>query len=317
MPSLKLFRGNIADADLRLLRVFVAIVKAGGVTPAQVALNKSKSAVSMDLSALEERLGMTLCKRGRSGFSLTAQGEMVYHATLQLFGDLERYRNHINLAMGNLTGDLVFYVDDNFVFDLQDEMSEAIRLFSDLHPDIFLNMTSASPDVIEQAVLDGTAHMGMTALFRPMPTLSMDLLFKEVMQLYCGKDHPLFEIADEDLTLDLLRQQRFVDVNVRHDPIFSRFFEEMEIHAQAPTISSRLALVQSGAYLGFLPERSAARLVRKGKMRVLAVENGRTENAIYAIHQKEQSTGLVVRAFQSVLKDVFDRAISRGALLVS
>ena len=32
MPTLKLFRGNIADADLRLLRVFVAIVKAGGVT---------------------------------------------------------------------------------------------------------------------------------------------------------------------------------------------------------------------------------------------------------------------------------------------
>ncbi|MCT4656671.1 MAG: LysR family transcriptional regulator [Cohaesibacter sp.] len=317
MPALKLFRGNIADADLRLLRVFVAIVKAGGVTPAQVALNKSKSSVSMDLSALEERLGMTLCKRGRSGFSLTAQGEMVYHATLQLFGDLERYRNHINLAMGNLTGDLVFYVDDNFVFDLQDEMSEAIRIFSDQHPDIFLKMTSASPDVIEQAVLDGTAHMGMTALFRPMPTLSMDLLFHEVMQLYCSKDHPLFDVPDEKLTAEMLREQKFVDVNVRHDPIFSRFFEEMDIHAQAPTISSRMALVQSGAYLGFLPARSAARQVRRGEMRVLNVENGRTENAVYAIHQKEQGSGLIVRAFHKVLKDVFDRASRNGALVIS
>jgi DNA-binding transcriptional LysR family regulator len=236
---------------------------------------------------------------------------------LQLFGDLERYRNHINLAMGNLTGDLVFYVDDNFVFDLQDEMSEAIRLFTEQHPDIFLKMTSASPDVIEQAVLDGTAHMGMTALFRPMPTLSMDLLFKEVMQLYCAKGHPLFEVPDSELSIDMLRQQRFVDVNVRHDPIFSRFFEEMDIHAQAPTISSRLALVQSGAYLGFLPARSAARWVRKGEMRALNVENGRTENAVYAIHQKEQGVGLIVNAFHSVLKDVFERASTSGALVVS
>ena len=157
----------------------------------------------------------------------------------------------------------------------------------------------------------------MTALFRPMPTLSMDLLFSEVMQLYCGKGHPLFDVSDEELTIDALREQRFVDVNVRHDPIFSRFFEEMDIHAQAPTISSRMTLVHSGAYLGFLPARSAARWVRKGEMRALNVENGRTENAVYAIHQKEQATGLVVGAFHAVLKDVFERAARNGALVVS
>jgi LysR family transcriptional regulator, transcriptional activator for bauABCD operon len=68
------FQGQLAETDLRLLRVFHTVAEKGGFTAAEVTLGKSKSAISADVSALESRLGVTLCQRGRGGFSLTSEG---------------------------------------------------------------------------------------------------------------------------------------------------------------------------------------------------------------------------------------------------
>src|SRR5256885_16544158 len=65
---------TVSDLDLRLLRVFLAIVDAGGVSAAQASLGVGQSTLSSQLSTLETRLGFSLCERGRGGFRLTAKG---------------------------------------------------------------------------------------------------------------------------------------------------------------------------------------------------------------------------------------------------
>src|SRR5260221_560007 len=70
---------QLTDLDLRLIRVFLAIVDAGGVTPAQATLNIGQSTISTQLATLETRLGYRLCERGRGGFPLTARGGQFDH----------------------------------------------------------------------------------------------------------------------------------------------------------------------------------------------------------------------------------------------
>ncbi|MGQ3028986.1 MAG: LysR family transcriptional regulator, partial [Ferrovibrionaceae bacterium] len=65
-------------ADIRLLRLFMTIVEAGGFAAAQGELNLSLSTISTHVSTLETRLGVVLCKRGRSGFEVTPEGQAVY-----------------------------------------------------------------------------------------------------------------------------------------------------------------------------------------------------------------------------------------------
>jgi DNA-binding transcriptional LysR family regulator len=67
-PVKKLRR--LDNIDLRLLRVFVAVVEAHGFSEAQFALNLSASTLSTHLAALERKLGGRLCDRGRGGFRL-------------------------------------------------------------------------------------------------------------------------------------------------------------------------------------------------------------------------------------------------------
>ena len=69
--------GQLSDMDLRLLQVFKAVVECGGMSAAELELNIGTSTVSRHMKDLETRLGLTLCRRGRAGFALTAEGQRV------------------------------------------------------------------------------------------------------------------------------------------------------------------------------------------------------------------------------------------------
>ena len=51
---------NLAEGDIRLLRVFAKVVEAGGFSAAQISLNVSQSTISTHMMALEQRLGVKL-----------------------------------------------------------------------------------------------------------------------------------------------------------------------------------------------------------------------------------------------------------------
>ncbi|MBL8644026.1 MAG: LysR family transcriptional regulator, partial [Rhodospirillaceae bacterium] len=65
-------RGSKLDWDK--LRVFHAVAQAGSFTHAAETLNLSQSAVSRQISALEESLGVSLFHRHARGLILTEQG---------------------------------------------------------------------------------------------------------------------------------------------------------------------------------------------------------------------------------------------------
>src|SRR5574343_1906153 len=88
--------GQISDMDLRLLRVFRAVVDCGGMSAAELELNIGTSTVSRHIKDLEARLGLTLCRRGRAGFALTAEGQRVYDETLRLLASVRSFRDSVD-----------------------------------------------------------------------------------------------------------------------------------------------------------------------------------------------------------------------------
>src|SRR5205807_7002622 len=95
---------NLSDGDIRLLRVFSKVVEAGGFSAAQIELNISQSTISTHMTALEQRLGVRLCQRGRSGFSLTEKGQRIYQASQRLFASLDELRSEAGAVRSRLVG---------------------------------------------------------------------------------------------------------------------------------------------------------------------------------------------------------------------
>lgn len=74
--------------DWDKLRIFYAVAEAGSFTHAGDTLNLSQSAVSRQISTLEESIGVTLFHRHARGLILTEEGELLHKTAADIFGKL-------------------------------------------------------------------------------------------------------------------------------------------------------------------------------------------------------------------------------------
>ncbi|NWH09494.1 MAG: LysR family transcriptional regulator [Alphaproteobacteria bacterium] len=92
--------------DLDRIRVFHAAAEAKSLTHAGQTLRLSQSAVSRQISALEEELGVTLFHRHARGLVLTEQGEILFNATRDVLATLDEARGRLVESAETPRGDL-------------------------------------------------------------------------------------------------------------------------------------------------------------------------------------------------------------------
>ena len=306
------FRGAVSDVDLRLLKVFRVVVEHGGFGPAEVVLDKSKSAISLDISGLEQRLGARLCTRGRGGFALTAEGQAVYAATRQLFDDLAAFGDRVATATGRLGGAVTVFLVDNIVSIAAAPLASALGAFARRHPLVALTLESATPGGVEAAVLDGRADFGISVLPRALAELETVPLFREELLLYCGRGHPLFTAAaggpGADIPADLVRTHALVKPAVTDDPVFAAMIDGFPLHATASNLDARVLLVLSGAYLGFLPPHYAGTWEARGELAAVRPDTFRTENGFRLVARRAAPPAAAAHALRRDVEAAFRAA---------
>lgn len=90
--------------DWDKLRVFHAAAEAGSFTHAAETLKLSQSAISRQVSALEQDVGVPLFNRHARGLVLTEQGEMLFRTAHDVMMKLESIRVHLSEAKDRPTG---------------------------------------------------------------------------------------------------------------------------------------------------------------------------------------------------------------------
>jgi DNA-binding transcriptional LysR family regulator len=290
----------VSDMDLRLLRVFMSVVENGGFSAAEVALNKSKSAISVDISSLEQRLGMRLCERGRAGFALTNEGEVVHRAAQALFEGLDRFSAEVATTASQLSGRVNLAVIDNIGSIAAEPMIAAIRAYRERHPGVHLSIQSGSAMEVERAVLDRTAQVGLSVLPRLLPELEANALFVEDQLLYCGRSHPLFHAPDNALTPDQIAGR----------PVVSFAFNGAQIGGairgpQADNLDCLILVILAGVDMGFVPPHYARRWVEAGDLRVIRPDLYRRQSTFYLMSLKSPNPAPVTRELSQALAEAF------------
>src|SRR6202034_2413145 len=99
-------RDGFTDMDWDKLKVFHAAAEAGSFTHAGEQLGLSQSAVSRQVSALEQELSVSLFHRHARGLILTEQGELLYRTAHEVFMKLEAARAKLTDSRERPNGDL-------------------------------------------------------------------------------------------------------------------------------------------------------------------------------------------------------------------
>ncbi|MCH8467429.1 MAG: LysR family transcriptional regulator [Roseinatronobacter sp.] len=267
MPS-----ASIADVDIKLLRVFCTIVKCGGFTLAQAELNLSRSTISTYMAHLETRLGFKLCSRGRAGFALTARGLAVYDASRAMLSSIDQYHAKIGQLKERIVGEVAIGVVDNLITNTDCHLHEAVRVALAAAKDLRIVLRIGPPDQIEEQLVRGQLQMAITPLFQTRKGVSQVQLFTEKQQLFCGKGHPLFDLAEAELTPKLISGQS----SVRRGYVspltpYSAFFNRPAL-AVSHQMEGIAYFILSGNCVGFLPELYARYWVERRDMRVLRAD---------------------------------------------
>jgi DNA-binding transcriptional LysR family regulator len=130
--------------DWDKLKVFHAAAEAGSFTHAGEHLGLSQSAVSRQVSALEQELGVSLFHRHARGLILTEQGELLQHTAHEVFMKLEAARAKLTDTRERPNGELKVTTTPGLgVHWLTPRLGE----FIDLYPDIRITLLTTEEEL--------------------------------------------------------------------------------------------------------------------------------------------------------------------------
>lgn len=123
--------------DWDKLRIFHAVAEAGSFTHAGEVLNLSQSAVSRQISALEESLKVSLFHRHARGLILTEQGELLFRTAHEVFAKLAMAEAMLADTKDKPRGELRVTTTVSFGMLW---LTPRIKEFTDLYPDIRVHL---------------------------------------------------------------------------------------------------------------------------------------------------------------------------------
>ncbi len=130
--------------DWDKLRVFHAVAEAGSFTHAGDTLNLSQSAVSRQISALEEALQVPLFHRHARGLILTEQGESLNRTVREVFAKLAMTEALLTESREKPAGRLKVTTTVGFGASW---LAPRVQAFLDMYPDVTMNLVLDDTDL--------------------------------------------------------------------------------------------------------------------------------------------------------------------------
>jgi len=295
--------GQLADIDLKLLRIFKTVVDCGGIVAAEDELNIATSTISNYLSDLEQRLDMRLCQRGRRGFLVTDQGAMVYLAIQELLTAIEQFQMKVRDTKERLVGNLNLVVAESLASYPESILQSVLSRFSKEAPDVFINLDMTVAEEVSRTVMDGRAMVGVSQLFKPTPTLDLIPLGSESLDLYCGIDHPLYSQKDSQISKEDIEQQKLVETpRLKPGQLLYPQSERGHIQASASNLEARAILIRTGSFIAYLPTQYVDLMGLGDVMRPLKPDCFSYSNSYYAMTSKNELSSPVTERFLEMLR---------------
>lgn len=275
-----------SPTDLRLLRIFQAVVRHKGFAAAQDELGLNPGTISNHISHLEARFGVRLCERGRKGFSMTPDGVRILEAAESLLRSIENFTGTVGSVRGELTGTVHLGTVDAMHTNNEAPLCRAIARFAEMAPKVVLHVEIASPQDLLQRLLDGRYGVVLTPIEETHHSVKTQSLFCEEQRLYCGRSHPLFDKA-HSATTEMVRDYPFVGrtyssgSGITRDEAFNH--RAMSSHMEAIVI-----LIMSGRFLGYLPDHFAKSLVEANEIKSLLDADFAYSDTFYIMQRKDE-----------------------------
>lgn len=170
------------------LRYFLEVVQVGSIAEASTRLNVAASAISRQISKLEDDLGTQLFERRARRLVLSEAGELLaQHARRTRLGE-ELVVAEIRRLKGLERGSVRIGCTEGFGTDF---VPRTIGMFRRAYPGIAFEMNVAPPRAVTRMVSEGTVDVGLSFGFVPESGVRVELSGSAPLVALMAPDHPL------------------------------------------------------------------------------------------------------------------------------
>ena len=278
------------------LRLFLAVVDAGGFSAAARSLRRAQSAVSYGVANLERQLDTTLFDRSGRKPKLTPAGEELAAEARAVVAQVDRLRARaLGIARG-VEPRLAIAVDHMFPLTA---LVRALREFRDRYPTVSLTLHTEALGAVAELVAGGTCSLGIGGVVPQWPAgLERHPLARLTMLHVAARTHPLARHRGP-IPGPIVRQHIQIVLADR-----SRHSKDYEIGIfserrwRVLDLSAKHALLRAGLGWGGMPIHVVADDLKKKRLVRLQIEEAGSapyEAALFVMHRTAEPPGPAAR----------------------
>jgi DNA-binding transcriptional LysR family regulator len=278
------------------IEAFVKVGELGSFSAAAKRLGTSKSAVSKQVAALEDRLGAKLLHRTTRALSLTEAGGAFLERARAILSELAEAESAVSSLNGELQGAL--WVNAPLSFGIR-HVAPAVAPFLAAHPNLTLelDLSDRFVDLVEEGY-DLALRIGVL----PDSSLIARRLVP-VKRLLCAAPSYLDKHGTPQTPADLAAH---ACLTYRHDRrsgpwLLERGGERLQLNVAGPLAANNgdvlLAAAEAGAGIVDLPTFYTCDALRDGRLRAVLPDWSPPKLALHAVYPPNRHLSLKVRTF--------------------
>jgi len=292
--------------DTRQLQAFCAVVEKKSFSQAAEQLGVTQPAVSLQVRALEQRLGQSLLDRSGRRVEPTEAGRRLYRSAQRMLALEEQLLDEVSADDGRLTGTLAIGASTGPGAHL---VPLLLCEFQREHPDLHVALSIWDTQTVIDRVVDRQLELGVVGALRRHRSLEFEPLVRDeiVLAVPPGHDAAGGTISLEELkeeTLIVMQEgagvRQVVEEELRRAGLRLRGVEpKLELGLQESVKSA----VAAGYGVAFISRTAIEGELAAGRLAAAQVEGVEPARQIYIVRARGRSATRAAEAFLSFAKE--------------
>ncbi len=293
------------------LRYFLEVARYGSISEASMHLNVATSAISRQISGLEDHIGTPLFERHPRGMVLSAAGELLAAYARKVLLETDRVIGEIDALEGLQTGNVALASTEGFAMEF---LPYVIAKFRQIFPGIHFRIDVFPPKEVSNAVINGDTDIGLTFSLKPTPDIKVVHLQKAPTLAVVPVDHPLANKKSVSLRQIVAHPLAlpYPDTTVRQ--LFDICASQQQLQYEPALVSNYMAALNQFTInhcgISLCGEISVRRLIQNGVVKGIPISD--KGMSIRNIEVQVLTGRTLPRAVQSFLDFLIDEIKNSG-----
>ena len=293
---------RVVAPTFQQMRLFEAVARHGSITRAAEEVNLTQPSVSMQVRALEEKLGQPLTEQIGKSLELTPAGEVALAASRDIIDRLAEMTS----ALEDLSGEVAGRLDVAVVTTAKYFLPKLLGSFKHRYPRVQPRLTIANRETMLARIADNADDLFIMGRPPEAEAVVAEPFLENVIVVVAQPDHrlvgrrhiPLGRIAEEEF----LRREEGSGTRLAVDDLCRAAGVKLVTHMEFDDLEAIKQGVISGLGLAYLPLHAVRLELAAGELAMLDVEGFPLRRRWFALHRRGRRLSNAAQGFLDFLR---------------